>query len=64
MPEETVSKRREPKLDTILRAQIWLQHVAKRMRAPIAVLRAMEDVIDHTFREIYARRRKPKRRRK
>ena len=61
MPEEEVSKRREPSLDTILRAQMWLLKVAKRMRIPISVRRAMVDVVDHTFREIYARRRKKRR---
>ena len=60
----SVTTRREPKLDTILRAQIWLLRVATRMRIPRSVRCAMVDVIDHTFHEIYARDRKKKRRRK
>jgi hypothetical protein len=59
-----MTARREPKLDTILRAQMWLHRVAKRMRIPLSIRRAMVDVIEHTFREIYAQRRTRKRRRK
>lgn len=57
-----MSKRREPALDTILRAQMWLHKVAKRMRIPIAVRRAMVDVIDHAWREVYAKQRKSRKR--
>ena len=53
--------RTEPALHSIIRAQMWLHKVAKRMRIPIAVRRAMVDVIDHAWREVYARNRKKKR---
>ena len=58
-----MTARREPKLDTILRAQMWLHRVAKRMRIPIAVRRGMVDVVDQIFREIYARRRRSRKKR-
>lgn len=50
--------RTEPPLHSIIRAQMWLHSVAKRMRIPIAVRRAMVDVVDQAWREIYAKQRK------
>ena len=51
-------RRGESPLHIVIREQMHLHKLAKRLRVPIAVRRAMVDVIDHCWREVYRGKRR------
>jgi hypothetical protein len=45
------------KLRLVIQEQMQLLQLATRRRVPLTVRKAMENVIDHAWREVYTRRR-------